>query len=82
MPAKDGKRLKDRIVEKTETVEEEDWTEEWELVSSVARESNREREILTDLNVSRLLFCFPYAIRSHSSTQDNLKQSTSYFKRK
>jgi len=32
MPAKDGKRLKDKIVEKTDSVEEEDWSEEWELV--------------------------------------------------
>lgn len=35
MPSKDGKRLKDRILEMTETVEEDEWSEEWELVSDV-----------------------------------------------
>lgn len=33
MPAKDGKRLKDKILATIDTVEEDDWTEEWELVS-------------------------------------------------
>ena len=35
MPSKDGKRLKDKIIEKTETVEEEDWSEEWELIALI-----------------------------------------------
>lgn len=32
MPAKDGKRIKDEILNNIEKVEEDDWSEEWELV--------------------------------------------------
>lgn len=32
MPAKDGKKLKDKVMPSVDKVEEEDWTEEWELV--------------------------------------------------
>jgi len=35
MPSKDGKRLKDQIIEKTEKVEEEDWSDEWELIALI-----------------------------------------------
>ena len=34
MPAKDGKRLKDKVMEKIEKVEDDEWSEEWELVRS------------------------------------------------
>lgn len=33
MPAKDGKRLKEEILQGVEKVEEDEWSEEWELVS-------------------------------------------------
>lgn len=33
MPAKDGKRIKEEILKNIEKVEEDDWSEEWELVS-------------------------------------------------
>lgn len=35
MPSKDGKRLKDKILEKTESVEEDEWGDEWELVALI-----------------------------------------------
>lgn len=35
MPAKDGKRLKEKIVPLAETVEEEDWSDEWELIALI-----------------------------------------------
>lgn len=33
MANKDGKRLKEKIVPLTDKVEDEDWADEWELVS-------------------------------------------------
>lgn len=35
MPAKDGKKLKEKIVPHVEKVEEEDWDEEWELIAII-----------------------------------------------
>lgn len=35
MPSKDGKKLKDKIIEKTESVEEDEWGDEWELVALI-----------------------------------------------
>lgn len=35
MPSKDGKRLKDKIIEKTDSVEEDEWGDEWELVALI-----------------------------------------------
>ena len=35
LPAKEGKRLKDKILEEIENVEEEDWDEEWELIGTI-----------------------------------------------
>jgi len=32
MPNKDGKRLKEKVVEHAETVEEEEWGDEWEVI--------------------------------------------------
>lgn len=32
MPSKDGKRLKEEILKNVEKVEEDEWSEEWELV--------------------------------------------------
>jgi ribosome maturation protein SDO1 len=32
MPAKEGKRLKDKVVALVDTVEDEYWGDEWELV--------------------------------------------------
>lgn len=34
MPSKDGKRLKEEILKNVEKVEDDEWSEEWELVSS------------------------------------------------
>lgn len=33
MPAKDGKRLKEQITQGADKIEDEDWGEEWEVVS-------------------------------------------------
>lgn len=41
MPAKDGKRLKDKLLPMLASVEEEDWNEEYELVSFGERKSGR-----------------------------------------
>lgn len=35
MPAKDGKRLKEQVVQGADKIEDEDWGEEWEIVSTV-----------------------------------------------
>jgi hypothetical protein len=35
MPAKDGKRLKEQIIQGADKVEDEDWGEEWEVVSVI-----------------------------------------------
>lgn len=35
MPAKEGKKLKEKIVPHVEKVEEEDWDEEWELIAII-----------------------------------------------
>jgi hypothetical protein len=35
MPAKDGKRLKEQVLQGAEKVEDEDWGEEWEVVCAV-----------------------------------------------
>jgi ribosome maturation protein SDO1 len=34
MPSKDGKRLKEQVVQGADKVEDEDWGEEWEIVSA------------------------------------------------
>lgn len=47
MPNKDGKRLKEKIVPLATTVEDEDWADEWELVS-MRRMSLRALTFLTD----------------------------------
>jgi ribosome maturation protein SDO1 len=36
MPAKDGKRLKEEVLQGAEKVEDEDWGEEWEVVRAIA----------------------------------------------
>lgn len=36
MPAKDGKRLKEAVLQGAEKVEDEDWGEEWEVVRVVS----------------------------------------------
>lgn len=33
MPNKDGKKLKEKLLPLTDAVEDEDWSDEWELVS-------------------------------------------------
>lgn len=33
MPAKDGKRMREKIIEQIETLEEEDMSDQWEVVS-------------------------------------------------
>lgn len=35
MPSKEGKRIKEKIMGSIETVEEEDWSEEWELIALI-----------------------------------------------
>ena len=35
MANKDGKRLKEQIIPLIDTTEDEDWTDEWELVASI-----------------------------------------------
>lgn len=35
LPSKEGKRLKDKVIENVEKVEEEDWSEEWELIAEI-----------------------------------------------
>jgi ribosome maturation protein SDO1 len=40
MPAKDGKRIKDKVIPCVEKVEEEDWSEEWELVRRLGQYRN------------------------------------------
>lgn len=35
MPAKEGKRLKDKILAEVDKVEEEDWADEWELIATI-----------------------------------------------
>lgn len=35
MPAKEGKRLKDKVVELTDTIEDEDWSDQWELIAFI-----------------------------------------------
>ena len=49
MPSKDGKRLKEEVVKHVEKIEDEDWSEEWELVCSVlTNESWAQAAIGTD----------------------------------
>ncbi|EPQ27026.1 uncharacterized protein PFL1_05310 [Pseudozyma flocculosa PF-1] len=35
MPNKDGKKIKDKVVALVEKVEDEDWSDEWELIASI-----------------------------------------------
>ncbi|CDS82035.1 probable Shwachman-Bodian-Diamond syndrome protein [Sporisorium scitamineum] len=35
MPSKDGKKLKDKLLSLTDKVEDEDWSDEWELIASI-----------------------------------------------
>ena len=35
MPNKDGKKIKEKILPLTDKVEDEDWSDEWELIASI-----------------------------------------------
>ncbi|CAD6924877.1 unnamed protein product [Tilletia controversa] len=41
MPNKDGKRIKEKVVPLVEKVEDEDWTDEWELIAMISPGSLR-----------------------------------------
>ena len=80
MLSKDGKRLKDRILEKIETVEEDEWSEEWELVSdasgpTVAALKGRFSD-LTIRSCRLLSLTLDNSRRSTSSSKQNAKART------
>lgn len=35
MPNKDGKKIKDKILPLTDKVDDEDWSDQWELIASI-----------------------------------------------
>ncbi len=53
MPNKDGKKVKEKVVALVEKVEEEDWSEEWELVS-IMSPSNADHSSVDDLAMQML----------------------------
>lgn len=63
MPSKDGKRLKEQIITKVDTVEEEDWSEEWELVSCAGKESATKNGWVLDGKRTQPPFHLRYRLR-------------------
>lgn len=55
MPAKDGKRIKEEILNNIEKVEEDDWSEEWELVRSLRYHSHL---------ISQVLICYCFCLHA------------------
>lgn len=74
MPSKDGKRLKEEILKNVEKVEEDEWSEEWELVSRYFNTHYFDKE------TTPLTYCLAFRLLSLTLARSGL--STNSYRKK